>query len=232
MVLFEVSDTGIGIAPDKQEMVFEAFSQADSSHSRKYGGTGLGLPISRQLVKQMGGDIHLVSRKGEGVLFWFVLPLLLPEYLEGAGDGVAESSVQSECAESCSGHILLADDDFINTTLAVSLLEQAGFTVRAVGNGKAAVGALIAEDFDCVLMDVQMPEMDGHEATKVIRMREKELGGHVPIIAMTACVMQDDRDQCMDAGMDAYMAKPINRAELLGLLKKIISGKDAGASVS
>jgi len=196
------------------------------------GGTGLGLPISRQLIQQMGGDIHLVSRKNEGVLFWFVLPLLLPEDSEGAGGGVIESSVRSHCAESYSGHILLADDDFINTTLAVSLLEQAGFTVRAVSNGQAAVDALIVEDFDCVLMDVQMPEMDGHEATKVIRMLEKERGGHVPIIAMTACVMQDDLEQCMEVGMDAYMAKPINRAELLGLLKKIISGEDDGASVS
>lgn len=223
MVLFEVSDTGIGIDPEKQEMVFEAFVQADSSHSRKYGGTGLGLPISRQIVQQMGGDIHLVSRKEEGVLFWFILPFFLPEFSGREEREASEESKQSHLAESYSGHILLADDDSINTTLAVSLLEQAGFTVKTVVNGQAAVDAVFEEEFDCVLMDIQMPEMDGHVATKVIRKREEELGGHVPIIAMTACVMQDDREQCIYAGMDAYIAKPINRGELFQLLKKMLS---------
>jgi CheY-like chemotaxis protein len=179
----------------------------------------------------MGGNIHLVSRKGEGVLFWFILPFPLLELSEGDELGVLEKAAPDHFEESYSGHILLADDDFINTTLAVSLLEQVGFTVKAVGNGQAAVDAWMHEDFDCILMDIQMPEMDGHEATKEIRKREEEQGGHVPIIAMTACVMQDDREQCIHSGMDAYIAKPINRVELFLLLKKMISGKD-NSSVS
>ena len=225
LILFEVADTGIGIDDEKQEMIFDAFSQADSSHSRRYGGTGLGLPISRRIVQQMGGDIHLVSNKGEGAMFWFILPFSLSD---SSGKAVQCDSVMAEAddyAQSCSGHILLAEDDFINMTLAVSLLEHAGFTVKTVGNGQAAVDAWMQEDVDCILMDIQMPELDGHEATKMIRKREEELGGHVPIIAMTACVMQDDREQCIKAGMDAYMAKPIDRVELYMLLRKLITGQ-------
>ncbi len=224
-VLFEVSDTGIGIDPEKQDLVFEAFTQADSSHTRKYGGTGLGLAISRKIVQRMGGDIHLVSEKGKGVLFWFILSFSMPELSKGDEHIIVEKPTPDYFVESYSGHILLADDDFINTTLAVSLLEQVGYTVRAVGNGRAAVDAWKHENFDCILMDIQMPEMDGHEAAQMIRKREEEQGGHVPIIAMTACAMQDDKEQCIKSGMDAYIAKPINRVELFLLLKKMISSK-------
>jgi len=222
MVLFEVKDTGIGIDPEKQDLVFEAFAQADSSHSRKYGGTGLGLPISRRIVQQMGGNIHLISKKGEGATFWFILPFSIPETAEEGKDNVPEQAAADYFAESFTGHILLADDDFINTTLAVSLLEQVGFVVKSVGNGRAAVDAWMQDDFDCILMDIQMPEMDGYEAARLIREQEEHRGGHVPIIAMTACVMQEDREQCIKAGMDAYISKPINRVELFMLLRKTI----------
>ncbi|MCL7488132.1 MAG: ATP-binding protein [Desulfobulbaceae bacterium] len=222
LILFEVSDTGIGIEPEKQELVFEAFTQADSSHSRKYGGTGLGLPISRQIVRQMGGNIHLVSKKGEGATFWFVLPFSTPEISQVVDDAVPGRIAADHFAESFSGHILLADDDFINTTLAVSLLEQVGFTVKSVNNGRAAVDAWVQDNFDCILMDIQMPQMDGYEAARMIRGHEKQQGGHVPIIAMTACVMQDDREKCIKAGMDAYISKPINRVELFMLLRKTL----------
>jgi PAS domain S-box-containing protein len=223
LILFEVSDTGIGIEPEKQELVFEAFTQADSSHSRKYGGTGLGLPISRQIVRQMGGNIHLMSKKGEGATFWFVLPFSTPEIAQAVDDTVAGRVAADHFAESFSGHILLADDDFINTTLAVSLLEQVGFTVKSVDNGRAAVDAWMQDHFDCILMDIQMPQMDGYEAARMMREQEKRQGGHVPIIAMTACVMQDDREKCIKAGMDAYISKPINRVELFMLLRKTLS---------
>lgn len=226
-ILFEVTDTGIGIAVEKQEMIFDAFSQADSSHSRRYGGTGLGLPISRRIVQQMGGDIHLESKEGEGARFWFILPFSSSELSAEKVQGSAVSSESGDYAQNLSGHILLAEDDFINMTLAVSLLEHAGFTVKTVSNGQAAVEAWGVEDFDCILMDIQMPELDGHEATKVIRKMEEERGGHVPIVAMTACAMQDDREQCMRAGMDAYMVKPINRVELYMLLRKLIAGKNS-----
>ena len=116
----------------------------------------------------------------------------------------------------------MAEDDFINTTLAVSLLEQAGFTIKTVSDGQAAVDAWKQENFDCILMDIQMPVMDGHEAAVQIREMEKERGGRVPIIAMTACGIQDDQKKFIQAGMDAYISKPINRVELFQLMKKYI----------
>jgi len=229
MVLFEISDTGIGIDPAKQDLVFEAFTQADSSHSRRYGGTGLGLPISRRIVQQMGGDIHLESSPGQGARFWFILPFSVPKTeSEDEYEPMTGSDGEEDSPERLAGHILLAEDDFINTTLAVSVLEQAGFTVRTVKTGKAAVEAWMQEDFDSILMDIQMPEMDGHDAAREIRNREKEQGGHVPIIAMTACVMKNDKDKCIEAGMDAYIAKPINRLELFGLLQKFINSPHGG----
>lgn len=221
MVLFEVSDTGIGIDPDKQDLIFEAFTQADSSHSRRYGGTGLGLPISRKIVQQMGGDIHLSSTKGEGSRFWFILHFRVPPHAEDKKYILSENPME-QVAQNQAGHILLVEDDFINTTLAVSLLEQAGFTVKAVGNGEEAIAAWEQGGYECILMDIQMPKMDGHEAARVIRQRETERGGHIPIIAMTACAMEDDKEKCRQAGMDAYISKPINRVELFMILRKLL----------
>ena len=221
MVLFEVIDTGIGIDSQQQDLVFEAFAQAESNHSRRYGGTGLGLPISRRIVQQLGGNIHLVSKKGEGARFWFILPFLTPKILASESQETqTKEDTEQLFTTTCSGYILLAEDDFINTTLAVSLLEQVGYKVKTVSNGKAVLDAWLQEDFDCILMDIQMPEMDGHEATKEIRKIEREQGGHVPIIAMTACVTKADQEEYLRAGMDAFLAKPINRVELYTLLKK------------
>lgn len=217
-IMFEVIDTGIGIAPDKQATIFEAFTQVDSSHSRKYGGTGLGLSISRRIIQHLGADIHLESERGRGSRFWFVLtfsdgskPPVRPE----PGEEVAELP---PAGLSLTGHVLLAEDDFISRTLAQSLLEQVGLTVRTVANGSDAVRAWREERFDCILMDVQMPEMDGHEAAALIRKEESRRGEHVPIIAMTACVMKGDREKCINEGMDDYIAKPIERTVLISKL--------------
>ncbi|GAB4335160.1 MAG: hypothetical protein Kow0089_04750 [Desulfobulbaceae bacterium] len=224
-VLFEIVDTGIGIAADKRDLVFEAFTQADSSHSRRFGGTGLGLAISRRIVQQMGGDIHLESGKEKGTTFWFIVPFLPGEPAETEFvPSAVESGTESRediGLERCSGNILLAEDDFINTTLAVSLLEQFGYTVKTVSSGEEAVDAWAQGDFDCILMDVQMPGMDGLTATTEIREREREReqGERIPIIAMTACAMEEDREECLAAGMDDYLAKPINRMELYALLR-------------
>jgi len=223
MVLFEVIDTGIGIAPENQGLIFEAFTQADSSHSRKYGGTGLGLPISRRIVQQMGGEIHLSSSVGNGARFWFVLPFSPHKTYEGKQHRAETTDSLNQYPETCSGHILLAEDDFINTTLAVSLLEQVGYTVKTVSNGQAAIDAWKEEDFDCILMDIQMPLLDGHKAAGVIRKLEQEKGGHVPIVAMSACGIEDEHTKFILAGMDAYIAKPINRVELFKILKKLIT---------
>jgi len=222
-VLFEIEDTGIGINPAKQEIVFDAFAQADSSHSRKYGGTGLGLPIARRIIQLMGGDIQLESREGEGSRFWFVLSFSLADAGAVSGKFEENFSAVSPDLPSLHGHVLLAEDDFINATLARSLLEDSGLTVQTVGSGSEAVQAWRDNGFDCILMDVQMPEMDGYEAVARIRILEKQRGGHVPIIAMTACAMEEDRQKCIDAGMDDYIAKPVDRKGLLGLLHRYMS---------
>ena len=219
-VMFEVIDTGIGIDPGKQDAIFEAFTQADSSHSRKYGGTGLGLSISRRIVQQLGDDIHLESERGKGSRFWFILTFS-EKNKPAVRSGPEEHVVEGQPAElSFSGHVLLAEDDFISRTLAQSLLEQVGLKVKAVVNGHDAVQAWRNEPFDCILMDVQMPEMDGHEAAALIRKEEERRGGHIPIIAMTACVMKGDREKCISEGMDDYIAKPIERTVLISMLAR------------
>ena len=220
-----VENSRIGIAPEKQNAIFEAFTQADASHSRKYGGTGLGLPISRSIVQLMGGDINLESAVGKGSRFWFYLPLSVD------GNGVRQEKHHTEIPPAAEqkmvhhGHVLLVEDDLINRTLAVLLLEGSGCSVRTVLNGKEAVAAWKDEKFDCVLMDVQMPEMDGYEAVLLIRQYEAAEGGHVPIIAMTACVMDGDREKCLKAGMDDYLPKPIDRFNLYALLDKYLCRK-------
>jgi len=224
-ILFEVIDSGIGISTDKQETIFEAFAQADSSHSRRYGGTGLGLPISRRFVQLMQGELRLESRKGMGSRFWFSLPLIevcpLPE---------KEQPVMTLGRDSASSvrpnpaRILLAEDNLINTSLAVSLLELAGYEVTAVVNGKDAVQKYLEERYDCILMDIQMPDMDGYEAVRKIRQLETVNGNHIPIIAMTACAMDGDREKCLAAGMDDYLPKPIDRIILFDLLAFYLAG--------
>ena len=221
-LLFEVVDSGVGIEPDKQESVFEAFAQADSSYSRRFGGTGLGLSISRRFVRLMGGDIRFESEPGKGTRFYFSLPFELTEK-ELRKDGEKPDQVAAAALPSCSGKILLAEDEYINTTLAVAILEQVGFQVVAVSNGREAVEKWQDNDFDCILMDIQMPEMDGLAAVRRIRKLEKGSGRHIPIIAMTAHVGTDDREICLQAGMDDYIAKPVSAAQLFSLLSKNIN---------
>ncbi len=223
-LLFEVKDTGIGIAPAKREIIFEAFAQADSSHTRHYGGTGLGLSICRRIVRLMGGELYLDSEPGQGSRFWFSLPFTVARQHDLSEHESVAASRSDGPQSPLAGRILLAEDEFINTTLAVTLLEQASLTVRSVTTGKEAVKAWQEEEFDCILMDIQMPEMDGYEAVRRIRKQEIKKGGHIPIIAMTAYAMDDDRGRCLEAGMDDYLAKPINRSVLLDLLGRLLAG--------
>jgi len=220
-LLFEVLDTGVGIEPDNQEAVFESFAQADSSYSRRFGGTGLGLSISRRFVRLMGGDIHFDSDPGKGTRFYFSLPFHLAGK-EPAKGGKKPDQVEPPSHPSCSGKILLAEDEYINTTLAVAVLEQVGFQVVAVTNGREAVEQWQDNVFDCILMDIQMPEMDGLAAVHRIRKLEKGSGHHIPIIAMTAHAGRDDREICLQAGMDDFIAKPVNAAQLFSILSKHI----------
>jgi signal transduction histidine kinase/CheY-like chemotaxis protein len=216
-----VSDTGIGIPEDKQKLVFEAFRQADGTTARKYGGSGLGLAICSRLVGLMGGDIRVESKPGEGSTFSFtvrvspVSPSTAPSGATLPGLGASDGERQ----EPRGLRILLADDNPVNQKLVNRLLDKCGHVVTVVNNGREAVEAARTEAFDLVLMDVEMPEVDGFEATALIRAMEQPRQ-RVPIIAMTAHAMSGDRQRCLDAGMDDYLSKPIARDELAAMLTK------------
>jgi PAS domain S-box-containing protein len=206
-----VSDTGIGIPPDKQDIIFESFSQADSSMSRQYGGTGLGLAICKQLVEMMGGRIEVESEVGQGSTFIFTVRLDRAEGLPAPG---AEEPAPLEAPAAAGAHILLVEDNPVNRRVAEALLTRAGYQVLPAENGRHALEMLETHpEIDLVLMDVQMPEMDGYQTTAAIRAdpRWRDL----PIIAMTAHAMSGDRERCLAAGMNDYVAKPIRRQELL-----------------
>jgi CheY-like chemotaxis protein len=210
---FRVSDTGIGIPVEKQALIFEAFRQADGSTTRRYGGTGLGLSISRHLVSLMGGRIWLQSQPGAGSTFHFTITA------ESAGSAAraarpAAPPAESEVPSPAGRHVLLVEDNPVNQKLARRVLENAGCTVVCAMDGRAAVDACAAERFDVVLMDLQMPHMDGFEATAELRRREAISGGHLPIVALTANAMKGDRELCLAAGMDGYVTKPMKRPEL------------------
>ena len=254
-LFFSVRDTGIGIAEDKQQVIFEAFSQADGSTTRKYGGTGLGLAISSRLVQMGGGKIWVESELGHGSVFHFTMQFRLPEdAVSGLSVQPAEevkkltSQVQPTTNASCpstkrSLRILVAEDNPINQRLVVRLLEKRGHQPQVAPNGREAVSLLMTERFDLALMDVQMPEANGLEATQEIRSYEAQiLSGKVeaptdssfsqthhtrqrlPIIAMTAHALSGDRERCVDGGMDAYLSKPIRAQELMQLIDSVSQG--------
>jgi signal transduction histidine kinase/CheY-like chemotaxis protein len=215
-LLIAVQDSGIGIPPEVQEMVFESFTQADRTTHRQYGGTGLGLTICKQLTTLMGGSIHLESHPGQGSRFWIELPLCLAD--ESAPTSLAASNHLSGIPQDWplhSLHVLLADDDPINRKVAQKLLERLGATVEVVVNGREAVDRVLLSHYDVILMDCQMPVMDGYEATREIRAREKDSEVRRPIVALTANAMQGDRQTCLESGMDDYLTKPINPRELV-----------------
>ena len=231
---FAVSDTGIGIPHDKQRLIFDAFSQVDGSTTREYGGTGLGLTICRRLVILMQGQMVVASEPGKGSTFSFTVPLLqagaqpavrlVPaRSTEAAGTPLASASPAADTGQG-GMRILLAEDNPVNQRLALRLLEKMGHRVTLVDNGLDALELGQDGKFDLVLMDVQMPGLDGLSATRRIRQHEVEHGGHVPIVAMTARAMQGDRKRCIDAGMDDYLSKPIDSERLRHLVARFDSG--------
>jgi CheY-like chemotaxis protein len=217
---FTVSDTGIGIPQEKLESIFSPFTQADSSTTRKYGGTGLGLTISARLASMMGGRISVESELGRGSRFClFVRMEALAPTIESDTIAVPESSSSEEAlprevTARRELHILLAEDNRVNQAVASRILAKLGHSLVIANNGLEAIEQLKQQAFDLVLMDVQMPEMDGILATKVIREHEKSTHDHIPIIAMTAHAMTGDRDRCLAAGMDGFVSKPITPEEV------------------
>ncbi|MGV8929240.1 MAG: PAS domain-containing protein [Brevundimonas sp.] len=207
----EVTDTGIGIAADKIETLFERFSQADNSTTRVYGGTGLGLSISRRLVEMMGGEIGAESRIGEGSTFWFEVPLSPAEAIQ-VGNGMESETVSPDGLR-----ILVADDAAANRELVVAILASMGVALETVENGAQAVEAARTGLYDLILMDVHMPVMDGLDATRAIRALGGEVG-KVPIVALTANVQPEQVQRCREAGMDDHVGKPIQVAELMRVI--------------
>ena len=221
-----VSDTGIGISRSRQEFIFNAFTQADSSTTRKYGGTGLGLAISSRLVQLMGGRIWLESETGKGSTFYFTARFgrasISPAKHRGQEKSATVSLVTPLQRDSRPLRVLLAEDNPVNQRLAVCLLEQRGHNVVVANNGREALELYKISAPDLVLMDVQMPEMDGLDAAVAIREYEKVSGRRTTIIALTAHAMKGDMERCLLSGMDGYLSKPVHPTELTAVVERVI----------
>ncbi len=244
-----IIDTGVGISDHDREKLFRPFSQIDGSTTRKYGGTGLGLAISRQLVSLMGGFLDCESKKGKGTKFFFTLPMEKAVEMDkdqpnqdesdkaitqpvSAGntltldakdmENVKNAGNKKDTAETTlfNMHVLVAEDNFTNQDVAIAMLKKCGCRVSLAENGKQAVEIFLQEKPDLVLMDCQMPEMDGYQATREIRNHEKEMDIKIPIVALTANAIEGDRQKCLAAGMDDYLSKPFKQEELMNILGK------------
>lgn len=215
---FEVVDSGIGISRDKQDEIFTPFSQADNSMSRQFGGTGLGLTISRQLVALMGGEIGLESELGRGSIFWFTAFFTLAT---PSTDTTHKEDEEALHERPLTGHVLIAEDNLTNQIVAEGVLRKIGCTTTTVTDGQQAVTALREEQFDIILMDCQMPVLDGYQATAKIRQNEARTGARpVPIIALTAHAIHGEMDRCLQAGMNDYLSKPFTEEQMRQVLKR------------
>jgi signal transduction histidine kinase/CheY-like chemotaxis protein len=215
---FSVADTGIGISEEQRDSVFEAFRQADNSITRRYGGTGLGLAISARLVELMEGEIRIESQPGEGATFIFTARFAHAHLAQPAAESVAPAAAFSGAFRP--QRILVAEDNPVNQTVISRTLEKAGHQVALAHDGRQALEVWASSRFDVIFMDMQMPEMDGLEATREIRRMEEGTGARVCIMAMTANAMSGDRERCLEAGMDGYFAKPIRAQEVIDWLAR------------
>jgi signal transduction histidine kinase len=233
---FTIADTGIGIAADKLDVIFQPFAQADSGTARTFGGSGLGLAISGQLVALLGGDCGVSSEVGVGSTFWFTISapvpadaqlqeqpfVVAPGVVTFGGADELQIAMLDPATDRGASRLLLAEDNLVNQKITVAMLLGAGYHVDTVLNGAAAVEAASSLSYDAVLMDCQMPEMDGYTATATIRSQELP-GRRVPIVALTAAASTEDRERCRSAGMDAFLPKPISKGALLDLVARMVS---------
>ena len=224
-----VTDTGIGISPEQQKRLFHAFEQAESGISRKFGGTGLGLSISKRIVELMNGKIWAESELGKGSQFIFTVKIKRSEngsvLLTRKEDTVPYEGYEAEQKKVFPGRkVLVAEDVEINREILIALLEDTELIIDCAENGKEAVEMITAEPekYDLVLMDMQMPEMDGLEATRIIRNLHLQRERKLPIIAMTANVFKSDIEECLAAGMDGHIGKPLKLSEVLSCLQKYL----------
>ena len=245
---FEVIDTGVGMTPQQRIAIFKPFSQADNSMTRRFGGTGLGLTISKRLAQMLGGDIISESVLGKGSSFLAVVetgPLAGVRMLNAAREAISGKTEEppqpvrrrrdgtSPRTSALSGRVLLAEDGLDNQRLIAFLLRQRGATVTVAENGQIAVDHVCqarnaGQPFDCILMDMQMPVLDGYAATRQLR----DAGCHTPIIALTAHAMRGDRERCLEAGCDDYLAKPVDRVELTERVAHYLAVSARSASVA
>jgi len=239
VIRFTVADTGIGIPKEKQIHIFDAFAQVDSSMTRRYGGTGLGLAVTKKLVELMGGTIACKSVEDVGSTFYFTVPLCLSAQSlpqKGITEATKSASSVSDSEtlpdlDSKPLRILVADDDDISSMVLVEMLELKGAQYHVVGTGKGALEAWQQEHFDLIIMDLEMPEMTGLEATAIIRAAEKndpETGKHIPIIALTGHADPEDHQLCLASGMDVYLSKPFLMDELFGKINALRQGRHNG----
>jgi len=229
---FTVSDTGIGIPAENQRFIFDAFRQADGSTTRKHGGTGLGLAICTRLVDMMGGRIWVESEMDAGSRFFFTGRFRRTEPGQktkpnAEDDWRGANGLQRDVQRVVQTglRVLVVEDNAVNQLVVSRLLEKQGNSVRVAGNGREALAAFDQQPFDLILMDVQMPEMDGLEATARIREREKVRGGRVAILALTAYAMKGDAERCLAAGMNGYISKPVRPEELFNAIDRVLGAK-------
>jgi signal transduction histidine kinase/CheY-like chemotaxis protein len=226
-IRFEVEDTGIGIPYDKQDLIFETFMQADGEANRRFGGTGLGLAITKQLVHLLGGALNLTSAIDVGSVFSLTIPAgvdLKSQTILDTYDFVNELNGNQEKSKEprFSGHLLVVEDSPHSQMLTNLLLERRGLQVTIAEDGKEGVDKALSQTFDLIFMDMQMPNMNGYEATRILRSK----GITVPIIALTAHAMEGDRGKCISAGCTDYLTKPIDRREFMKVIRRYLPSKD------
>ncbi|MBN1456650.1 MAG: response regulator, partial [Sedimentisphaerales bacterium] len=226
-VRFEIEDTGIGIPKEKQEAIFSSFTQVDASNARKYGGAGLGLAITKQLVELLGGELSLTSTEGVGSVFTLTLPVGISDASQPLLDTEMQETrsvpgLAEEMADKVSGKVLVAEDDNSCQILTKKMLEQMGLDVTVVQNGQEAVDIVNKEPFDLIFMDMQMPVVDGYQA---VQMLQKQ-GITIPMVALTAHAMAGDEERCLEAGCNHYISKPINQEKLLRTVKEVLATQE------